>query len=114
MATPIVPVSSAVTAAMIAALVSVRVSTKRMPLRSAASMMSRLQSPPGTPNMRLTPRAARRRAIASATVMVSGSVIVGAPSPEGGNRRSLDADPGFLDHDGPARDLAPDEAAERL
>ena len=48
-ATPGVPVSSAVTQAMIAAAVSLRVSTNRAPSLVVAAMKSRLHSPPGTP-----------------------------------------------------------------
>ena len=50
-----VPVISPVVAAIMVAAVSVRVRMKSMPWSAAAWMISRLQSPPGTPKKRLTP-----------------------------------------------------------
>jgi hypothetical protein len=66
--TPGAPVNSAVTAAIMAAAVSPRASTKSTPCRPAAAIRSRLESPPGTPKMRVTPRALKAASMASARV----------------------------------------------
>ena len=58
-ATPGVPESSPVTAAMRVAPFSPAVSTKSMPCSAAAWIKSRFEPPPGTPKMRRTPAAAK-------------------------------------------------------
>ncbi len=63
---PGAPVRSAVVAAMMAAAVSVWVSTKRSPAAAAAPTTSRLGPPPGTPNIIRVPAEASAATIAVA------------------------------------------------
>src|SRR5918999_2430207 len=104
MTTPIEPVSSAVVAAANAAAVSVRVSTNLIPAREAASITSRLQSPPGTPKMCRTLRSARRSISASTAVLALIPTLLFLTSCRSARLRA-----GNLDHLLPPHRLAREE-----